>query len=318
MTSFVQYCIMVCVRIDRKTGKGSALDVIRLINNTRSNHAAAHLRTILEKRPDLRLTKCRIDGKGRQTPVGTLECLMAIAKSCPTVRNTVVDPEKLMSVLEQVQADMETTSTHAYPGDSSACDHEEDMDYIVNDTKVKSSFGPLSCMISDEVRATDGRGSIEDVLLLLLGISCNEVEEVWTSFRQCHPDIVEDNGDGFASADALHRACEYSAVSCDRKAFVHKCIDRDVLGMDIQEECVKQKVQRSMLEAQRAMESNGEEVESYEAASKCRSPTVRKALKAYVSLKHLGLIPNMTQQEVAIKLRRSKRGRALLSFLSLE
>jgi hypothetical protein len=115
--------------------------------------------------------------------------------------------------------------------------------------------------------------------------------------------------------------CETSAVSQERQLFVKRCIDRDVLGLPVSEDDMRENVHRSMLQAMTAQQEldqcEQQQIAEREKMRHHNDPIVRKAVQAYVALKHLGLCSNMTQSEVLIKLKRSRRGRALLSFLSV-
>jgi hypothetical protein len=74
------------IRVDHETKLASVLDVIRLRNGIRSNHAAALLALISAKHTDLEITKGRVNSKGRETPLADVSTLERILALCPIVR----------------------------------------------------------------------------------------------------------------------------------------------------------------------------------------------------------------------------------------
>eukprot|EP00953_Heterococcus_sp_UTEX-ZZ885_P018490 10323-Heterococcus_DN1.PRE.5 len=320
---------MVVVRVDKQTGKGSALDVIRMVNGTRSNHAAAHLRTILERYPEITLSKTKIDGKGRQTPVGSIEDLSSIIEKCPIVRNTSIAPSRLKTVLSHVNKVMKQPQPPCLEQQHQhmPC-HVKQEESTAQEVQAaapshKNAFGPLSAMVSDTIEMFGSKGSVASVLMLLLGISNSEVYGVYNSLKCSHPEIdaqVDKLPTGlFASADLLHVMCESFEVSRPRRNFVHRCIDRDLLGIDstrevdLREELHKRIV--SNVEKSEQPVQRRKRQKTSHATPKQLSPVVRGAMRAYTTLKQLGLVPGMTQSEVTLKLKRTNRGVALLKYL---
>lgn len=126
------------VRYDPSSQKGSVLDVIRLCNGSRSNHAAALLGMLCEKRPDWKIERNRIRGKGRLTPVADKDTLVEIMQACPPLRNGIPQPQQLQLVQTLIDKAFTLTSN------GSKRKNRTTMKRKITGAK---PFGPLSAMI---------------------------------------------------------------------------------------------------------------------------------------------------------------------------
>ena len=73
------------IRIDKDTNHGSVLDVIVHVSNQPSKHAPIIFERITAEKPEFttRCCKLRINGKGKPTPVGSMETLIELVWICP-------------------------------------------------------------------------------------------------------------------------------------------------------------------------------------------------------------------------------------------
>lgn len=124
------------LRTDRTCRLASVLDLIRLKNNIRSNHAAALLNLIQSKHPELQIWKGRIEQKGRATPIASFETLKQILTLCPDVRaapTTIPTREHVLTILAKSEAKRPVAKKkHTVSKKKQCCRNE---------------FGPLSSMI---------------------------------------------------------------------------------------------------------------------------------------------------------------------------
>lgn len=123
----------VAIRVDSKAKHGSVLDLIRLKNDIRSNHAAALLSLIQDKHPNLPIWKDVIDRKGRATPVATFDTLKIILTICPTVRNRAITTtdDQLIQLLDKSASKKPIMKKR----------------FQICKNIPKNTFGPLSSMI---------------------------------------------------------------------------------------------------------------------------------------------------------------------------
>lgn len=79
------------------------LDLIRIRNRVRSNHAAAILSLIKARHANIDIKRAKVGDAGRETPLATLETIRKILAHCPKPEGGADDEALLASVRARLE-----------------------------------------------------------------------------------------------------------------------------------------------------------------------------------------------------------------------